>query len=493
MNKAMYPQAPSLTSAELDHRSAFDYLELHALRMPERLAVTGRMGDVSWRRFHADAKRFVCALDALGVRPGQIVAISSPDLYLHWLLVIACEAIGCLSASFNVNERPEDIATLLALADFVLSEANLPGEGRVHVTKAWIDSVLSLADEAAECHPRHQTGPDTPIRIVRSSGSTGTPKAMILRRRMHNFWIRSIIQTNFTAPEIRFYAAYPFTTNCCRSRVETCLRLGATVILGQASQDLITYRATHCWALPRDMLALLQNIQGEMPFRGSIRVILGGAAVSAALHDEIVAKFGADVVVMYATNETGFIGTVDRNGICALLAEAEVQIIDEEGKALPIGEAGSVRARTPGIVEAYVNDPTASQTLFHDGWFLTGDLGMWLAPGRFQILGRRDEVLNVGGIKMAPHAVEDRILRSVPGLHNVGVTSLLNGQGVEQLCVAILPSAEDDPRDFASLVGPCIGMLASEFFLMKLRALPLTESGKIRRQDLKEIFAAAIA
>jgi acyl-coenzyme A synthetase/AMP-(fatty) acid ligase len=303
----------------------------------------------------------------------------------------------------------------------------------VHLTQEWFASVLALPDAAAGRHPRHPTGPDTPIRIVRSSGSTGTSKAMILRRRMHNFWISTIVETNFASRDVRFYAAYSFTTNCCRSRVETCLRLGATVILGSAGQDIIKFAATHVWILPRDMAALLRNIRGEWPSRSALRVILGGAAVSAPLHDEIVAKIGADVLVLYATNETGFIGTVDRDGVCSVVRDASVRIVDETGHAKPAGEPGHLLVRTPGMVDGYLNDPATSRRLFQEGWFLTGDIGVWLAPGRFQIVGRRDDVLNVGGLKMSPPSLEDQILRRVGGLRDVAVTSVTNRQGVEEL------------------------------------------------------------
>lgn len=489
MNDALIPPIPRLTLADLDHRTAFDYLEYHARTTPQRVAVTGRMGDVSWARFHADAQRFACALGELGVRPGQVVAISTPDFYLHWLLVIACECVGSLSASFSVNETAADVATLLGLADFVLAERPLAGERRVHLTQDWGAGVLALPDSAASRHPRHPTGPDAPIRIVRSSGSTGLPKAMILRRRMHNFWISTIAETNFPSRDVRFYAGYPFTTNCCRSRVETCLRLGATVIFGAAAQDIITFGATHCWILPRDMVMLLQNIQGEWPSRGALRVILGGAAVSAALHDEIVARLGADVLVFYATNETGFIGLVDRDGVCSLVRNAEVRIVDQTGNPLPVGEAGTLFVRTPGLVDGYLNDSATSQALFHDGWFLTGDIGVWRAPGQFEIVGRRDDVLNVGGIKMSPTAIEELIRRSVGGLRDVAVTSVTDSKGVEQLCVAVVPVAEDERRDLTALVGQCLGP-AERFFLLPLRSLPLTESGKIRRSAVKELFAA---
>ncbi len=489
MNEACIPPIPELTLAELDERTAFDYLEYHARRTPQRIAVTGRMGDVSWTRFHSDAQRFACALGELGVRPGQVVAISCPNLYLHWLLVIACECIGSLSASFSLTETAEDVATLLGLADFVLAEQPLAGERRVHLTQDWVAGVRALPDSAAHRHPRHPTGPDAPIRIVRSSGSTGTPKAMILRRRMHNFWISTIAETNFGSGDVRFYAGYPFTTNCCRSRVETCLRLGGTVILGSAGQDIIAFGATHCWVLPRDMVMLLQNIQGEWPSRDPLRLILGGAAVSASLHDDIVAKIGADVLVLYATNETGFIGTVDRDGVCSAVRNADVRIVDENGNTPSAGEAGNILVRTPGIVDGYLNDPATTQRLFREGWFLTGDIGVWRAPGKFEIVGRRDDVLNVGGIKMTPNAIEDLILRGVSGLRDVAVTSVTNGSGVEELCVAVVPVAADEPRDLTALVRECLGSLG-RFHLLPMRDLPLTESGKVRRSALKEMFAA---
>lgn len=460
--------------SDLGGRTAFDFIEQHAFATPDRIAITGSQGEVSWARFYQDAKRVAHALSEAGIGPGRVVAISHPGRYLHWVLVIACESLGAISGSFESSA--DDARQLLDLADIVLTP----------------DRIADLLAETASSnqHPRHPATHDAPVRIARTSGSTGTPKCMMITRRMQSYWIASMAIHNSLGAATRFYVAYPASVNPSYCRMETCLRLGATVIFGAASQDLITYDATHCWLLPRDMVTLLQGARGTWPSARPLQMILGGGPVSAALHDQTAALLGTPVQIVYAANETGFIALQDRDGIGTVLPEVDLEILGEDGQPAPAGIAGTIAIRTPGLVEAYLRDPEASRRFFQRGRFLTDDAGILLPDGRVRILGRRSEILNLGGIKLTPASIEDALRTDIAGLRDVAVTSLINADGIEEICVAAVSDGSISQSALSERIQGALPQSIGRFWLMPLERLPVGASGKLQRSALKEMFSA---
>lgn len=455
--------------------TALDYLDRHAQETPDRVAVTGPRGQVDWARFRADAAHLAHALGKLRVGPGRVAVIPHPDPYVHWLLAIACESLGAVSASLGPDDA--DGGQLLEMADLVLTEERVAG-------------LLPKPGAAAGDHHRHPAEPDTPMRILRTSGSTGTPKCMMIRRQAQSHRIASIAARNAFDSATRLYIAYPFSVNLNYYRAEACLRVGGTVIFGRASQDLITYDATHCWLLPRDMGRLLQGVRGTWPSPRPLHMSLGGGPVSAALHEQTASMLGTEVSVQYGSNETGFIALQDREGIGTLWPENDLKVVDEKGKTLPVGEAGRIALRTPDMVTGYLNDPEASAEHFRQGWFFSDDIGVRLDDGRFRIIGRRSEIINLGGIKISPFPFEEKLRTAIPAIQEVVVTSILGPQGIEEICLAVVPAPFADRSALVKAIGAEIDPTIGQIWVRLFDRLPVGASGKVRRSALKEIFAA---
>src|SRR5262249_1753792 len=85
----------------------------------------------------------------------------------------------------------------------------------------------------------------------------------------------------------------------------------------------------------------------------------------------------------------------------------EVAIMDAAGKLLPAGETGEVVIRGPNVMHGYEDDPAANRAAFTHGWLRTGDQGFLDADGYLFITGRLKDLINRGGIKVAPQEVDD--------------------------------------------------------------------------------------
>src|SRR6185437_5616959 len=103
----------------------------------------------------------------------------------------------------------------------------------------------------------------------------------------------------------------------------------------------------------------------------------------------------------------------------------EVRLIDESGAVVSgSGEdaVGEIEVRGPNVFLGYLNRPEATEEAFHDGWFRTGDVGMWTATGSLRIVGRRaTDLIKSGGYKIGAGEIEN-VLAEHPGVVEVAVT-----------------------------------------------------------------------
>jgi acyl-coenzyme A synthetase/AMP-(fatty) acid ligase len=477
------------------HRTSLDYLARHAEDRPERVAIIDFGIPVTYRRFHADARRVCVAVKALGLGPGQIVLVSHPNSYVHWLLIIACEWLGAVSCSFHDAEPEEHLAPLFDLADAALSHnppRARPGLAAHKLDNAWFNRVYAQPDPVLGKPDGYLPSGEDPVRITRSSGTTGIPKRILLRRRMLEYCADRVTVFDSLSESSAFFAGYNFLVNASFARVCACLHLGATVVFGAADTVLPSSTVTHGWMTPGDLATVLKVLPAEARRRDDLLIALSGAPVSPALWDAALARLCGRLVVGYGANEAGpSIAAVTRDGIGTPGENVGIRILDDHGNPAAEGAEGIIAMRSPGTVEGYIGDDDATRTSFQGGWFVSSDIGVALPGGRFRILGRRDEVLNLGGSKHAPGPMEDGLRTAIPGLLDLAITSVATPQGIEKLCIAIVlaPGGDLDSvtQSVRSAFGPSMGFVR----VLPFECLPMTDTGKIRRAAIRAVFAAA--
>jgi len=211
-----------------------------------------------------------------------------------------------------------------------------------------------------------------------------------------------------------------------------------------------------------------------------------GARVSRALRDKAIARLATDVCDLYGSNEAGFVSSTRGNAeIGTVWPGVQIEVVDERDRPVPSGELGRIRVRTDCMVEGYLDDPEATARAFRDRWFYAGDLGILHGARRLQVIGRSDDVLNIGWNKLSPSALEDLVLR-VAEVGDVGVCSIPNADGIEEIAIAV-----SDPRGSAQELEERItnafrDVQIGRFHLLWLDRIPRNANGKIQRDRLKD-------
>jgi O-succinylbenzoic acid--CoA ligase len=103
------------------------------------------------------------------------------------------------------------------------------------------------------------------------------------------------------------------------------------------------------------------------------------------------------------------------------------------------------------------------------------------------VLGRADDVLNVGGVKVPPGPIEEQI-RAIDGVLDAMVTGVLGPLGREVLLVAVETGPTVGQPDLRALISPIVQQYASAYALLPLAVFPRTETGKIHKEGIQEAY-----
>ena len=141
------------------------------------------------------------------------------------------------------------------------------------------------------------------------------------------------------------------------------------------------------------------------------------------------------------------------------------------------------------MVNGYIDDPAATAAMFRDGWFYPGDLAVLLAPRRLKLVGRRADVLNLGGAKVACADVEAKIL-GCTRLRDVAVLQRDDGKGGSPIVVCAVLGRESDLTTLVKTLEP---LLEFPFSLRVVAAIPRTPEGKIKRAALLQGLPKEVA
>jgi acyl-coenzyme A synthetase/AMP-(fatty) acid ligase len=277
------------------------------------------------------------------------------------------------------------------------------------------------------------------------------------------------------------------------SRIAYLLRVGGTLIFApEAECDLRRFllrtRPTATTVLPHHLHGLLAALPPPDGTRRPLLPALNLAAIGAKLPDHLrswaLDRLCGTISEGYGANEIGAICRFDRTGSGAVHRSVTLEVLDADGQPAAFGEAGEIRLRSTGMVRGYVNDPAASAAMFRDGWFYPGDLGILTEAGTLRLVGRRQDVLNIGGAKRSCAELESQVLRHAPE-SDVAVLQRDGGVASSLVYVCVAGPAAADPDRLARAVEPA---MECQFTMVALPAIPRTAQGKIRREALHDML-----
>jgi acyl-CoA synthetase (AMP-forming)/AMP-acid ligase II len=481
---------------------SFDYIAFHAAERPSAVALVSGGREITYAQFHQNLARFTQAVRRFGLPQSSTVAVA---VHVHWLLLLACEQLGIVTTSFHQAEGPSALAILvrmdmvLADPDFLTgADAAALGPRLRPLTPQVLDGIFALAPDAGA---PAALGPAAPVRLLRTSGTTGVPKRMHTTRPLHEtritrwLWHAGFVRTS------RLVLAVPFTAGTNYSMANACLRAGGTIIAdmleqrASLGQTLSRHGATHLLLAPIQLTHLLDELPADFRPPPGLTVSVFGARLAPVLRERALARLAVQVCDAYGCNETGIICTTNSaadGGFGSLWPGVAVEVVDGQDRPVPPGATGRVRVRTDAMVAGYLDDPEATSRMFRGGWFYPGDLGILHGVRQLRLIGRSDDLLNIGGAKFAPELLEDLVLRHAP-VRDVGVCSIPNAQGIEEICIGVCEDGGDPQALLGAITHAFRGVQIGRFHVVRMAGIPRNPVGKIQRNLLRSAIRGVLA
>jgi long-chain acyl-CoA synthetase len=162
-----------------------------------------------------------------------------------------------------------------------------------------------------------------------------------------------------------------------------------------------------------------------------------------------------------------------------------VRIVDDDGKAVPVGEQGELIVKGPQVMKGYWQQPDETALVLKDGWLSTGDIARMEEDGHFYVVDRKKDMVLVSGFNVYPTEVEDVLVKH-PGVMEAGVIGVPDddtGEAVRAFVVKRDPTLTEELLREHCRKHIAAYKIPKQF---EFRAdLPKTPIGKVLRKDLR--------
>ncbi|WP_233495359.1 benzoate-CoA ligase family protein [Rhodosalinus halophilus] len=503
------PGARAIGFDKAAHPNCSDVLWQNLARNPEKPAVTGPAGTLSYAELIAQAARWGNAFRAAGLAQGDRIPMLLDDSPAYVAAFFGAVRAGFVPVLLNTQTTPDllawflkDTGARLALCETELrdmAEGARAGTGLERLVVVGEDETDFL-DGQPDTLEAADTGPDDMAFWMYSSGSTGRPKGIV---HLHHDMAYSEMSygrhvLGLTEKDVAFSVPKMFFAYGFGNSVTFPFSVGATTLLLPGRPDpqrildaIETWRPTVFFGLPTLYTALARAEGVERRDLSSLR-----RSVSAAetLSEEIAGRWRAlaghgpteglgstELLHIYLSNRHDD----QRPGSAgAPVPGYEVRLVTPDGTEAGPGEEGVMEVRGHSSAPLYWNRPDKTAETMRGDWIHTGDRFVE-RDGFYYFQGRADDLVKVSGQWVWPLEVE-RCLNEHPEVHECCVLAheLPDRRVTLRAVVALSPGAAEDAEALRAFVKARLQPYKYPRIVEFTSALPKTGTGKIDRQAL---------
>ena len=470
-----------------------DMIFHHALSQPEKPAIILSDRVVTYAMVARGAMSVGDRIAALKLPPHALVAVAIDSPLRHMIVATALYRLGYPSLSVWASREIPAIGLPIATILEGNRAALAPGLNQVLVEDDWFGGgarpfnaapAVAFADD------------DAVARVALSSGTTGTPKAISLSVGAVQRWIRNYYFSIGCGDWSRMLLLPGLATSWGFTMAAHTLGAGKTLCFAADARETLDMIALHridCLAAAtqhvHDLIAEQRRQPVPVP---TLRVVTAaGSLMSREMLRDARAALCPQIWINYGSTEaacTAYASTdqlLEAEGTVGFVCPwAEVEVLDDNGDALPPDTEGAYRIRADCMGRPYPA-PRDGDSI-RDGWFYPGDRGRIRPDGMLIVSGRVSDIINIGGTKLAPELIED-VVRHHPAVADVAAVGMAGAGGLEEVWLAIVPRG---PLVAEEIVALCAGVEIPVARVITVVEIPRNVLAKVERGRIKKEIQA---
>ena len=455
-------------------------------------------------------------LVARGVKPGDRVAVQVEKSWPAFALYLAALRAGAVYLPLNTAYTLAEVEYFLtdAAPTVFVCRPEIAAEAKALAARLGVPAVETLgadgagsltaaASDFADTFEDVARGPEDLAAILYTSGTTGRAKGAMLTHdnllsnalTLKDYW-------RFTQDDVLIHALPLFHTHGLFVASNVVLLAGASMIFcpkfdAKEALTLMGKGATSLMGVPTFYTRLIDQPGLTKEATARMRLFISGSApLLAETHRAFEERTGKAILERYGMTETGMNTSNPYDGariagtVGFPLPGVELRVTDpESGRVLATDEIGMIEVKGPNVFKGYWRMPEKTASEFHDGFFITGDLGKVDAAGYVHIVGRGKDLVITGGFNVYPKEVEGEI-DAIPGVQESAVIGLPHpdfGEGVTAIVVRAKGAGLAEADIHAALESRLAKFkLPKRVFFVE--DLPRNTMGKVQKNILRETY-----
>jgi len=503
------------------------YLEKSALRDPCSPAVFAEGRWHTYDEVETASNRMAHLLISKGIRPGDRVALMLENSFAYVVAYYGILKAGAVTVAFNTESLAGGIhymldncgvSILITQQKFLSRIQSIPSFpatlARIFIWNPRSSTAVSALPSVplpSSLESESTSPPDIAMdaeetaSIVYTSGSTGKSRGVTLTHGNITANTESIVSYLRLTAKDRVMVVLPFFYIYGKSLLNTHFAVGGSVVIDNRFlypnvilKTMREQQATGFAGVPSTFGILLhRSMLASLDFPSLRYVTQAGGAMAPALQKETAAAFSpAKLYVMYgATEASARLSYLDPKdlpqkwgSIGKAIPGVELFVAAPNGHPLPPGTEGELVARGANIMQGYWNQPDETKEVLKNGLYYTGDIGIMDDEGFLYIIGRKRDMIKVGGNRVSAKEIEDALYEH-PDIVETAVIARnddILGESIKAFIV-LKSGSGDEPKknEIKQFLASRIAPYKIPQTIAFLSTLPKNESGKILKLKLK--------
>ncbi|MFK7958065.1 MAG: class I adenylate-forming enzyme family protein [Lysobacterales bacterium] len=509
------------------------WFEPNPLLLPQMIANNGQyradrpalvVGDTtrSWKEFDESTARVANGLHALGLKPGQTVALLMTNSQAMAECLFGVIRAGCVAVPLNVSISDQAVATMINDSESTAVIVTADHQARVDACKQQLTPTKHFIcagnaatgwqhygqwrDDADSMAPSVTLSPESPCNIIYSSGTTGLPKGIVHSHRCRAAWAYDMaIGLRYHSGARTLLSLGLYSNISWVAMLSTILAGGTMVVMpafdaGDYLEHVGRLGITHSTVVPVQLQRMLDHPDFDDARLSTLQSLMCcGSPLPEATKQRIISGFGSAFMELYGLTE-GLVTILSPEDMKRKTRSVglpcpgqQINILDDNDELCAVGDSGEIIGRGPLQMSGYHDRPEANEeSTWIDAqgkkWLRTGDIGKLDDDGFLYLVDRKKDMILSGGQNVFPADIE-AVIAQHPQIIECAVIGVPSDTWGETPLALVVSDHPIDHSEIREWINQRVGKQQRVAGVTQVDELPRNPNGKVLKRELRKAYA----